>query len=93
MKVKVGFWKNLLGNQLNGKFEYSLKKQLLLLASLISYTLPHVLLYQGKITGDNWTTFMVTLVSVTMGLYGAGKWIDRKGIENENTPSNHTIVD
>ena len=78
MKAKVGFWKNLLGNQINGVYEYSLKKQLLLMASLIAYSSPHLLLYKGYISGDNWTTFMVTLVTVTMTLYGAGKWIDQK---------------
>jgi len=83
-KVKensVGFFRNWFGNTNKyGVFEYSFKKFGLVLATMIAYVTPTLLLvfqFPGM-TAELWLSFYKIVFPSTAALYAGGKWIDGK---------------
>lgn len=80
------FIKNVFGNQINGEYKHSFKKVGFVLGTLVAYIVPQILLYKKVITGTQWIDFYKIIIPATMGLYGAGKWVDGKNAGVYNQP-------
>lgn len=72
MKSAIGYERDEAGEHV------SWKKICFVLASLLAYVGPSVLLGYAKITGAEWLDFYKVIVPATITIYTAGKWVDSR---------------
>ena len=72
------FLLNFLGNErAKGEFVYSTKKFFFVIASACAYIVPLAMLAAGSVKGPEVLGFWQIIVPATIGVYTAGKWIEK----------------
>ena len=76
----------LFGNFNKGQFNHSFKKTFFLMAVVMAFIGPHVLLIFNKITGSELLDYYIWILGIAGTVYSGGKFVDYKinGTGSEN---------